>query len=73
MSKNNGSEAPEKRQVSKEEIAAWVNRDIENSVSILNLIRTDPEILAAITEIVVERVRVREEAKAAQPELDLKS
>lgn len=46
-------------------------KDIENSVSILNLIRNDKEILAAVVDIVTERVRVHEEAKAAQPELNL--
>lgn len=61
----------ENQKVSKETIAAWVMRDIENSVSILNLIRNDKEILDAIIAIVEERVRVQEEVKASQPELNL--
>lgn len=54
-----------------EEIRGWVSRDLGSAVSLINMIRNDPEMLKAISDIIIARVRAEEENKKLQPELDL--
>lgn len=61
----------EKPKFNPSDIADWVTRDIENSIAFLNMLRSDPELKAAIISMVQERIKVKQEAEASQPELPL--
>lgn len=60
----------EEKTPTSEQIATWMVRDLESAVSFLNMLRSDPEILAAIKDKVVERFRLEDEKKQSQPEID---
>lgn len=51
----------EKPKPTREQVAVWVQRDLDNAFSFLNMIRMTPEVNEAVIDIVYERVLVREE------------
>lgn len=53
------------------QICEWVVKDLGCAVSLINMIRNDPEMLRAISDVIIARVRAEEENKKLQPELDL--
>lgn len=53
------------------QIREWVVKDLGCAVSLINMIRNDPEMLRAISDVIIARVRAEEENKKLQPELDL--
>lgn len=54
-----------------DDIRRWVSQDLGCAVSLINMIRNDPEMLKAIQDIIITRTRTEEENKKMQPELDL--
>lgn len=54
-----------------EQIRHNVSADLGCAVALINMIRNDAEFLKAIQDICIARVRVEEENKKLQPELDL--
>lgn len=61
----------ENKPATDEEIRRWVANDLASSVSLLNMIRNDPEMMKSVTDIIIGRIRTDEENKKLQPELDL--
>lgn len=59
----------EKKVSTDAEIREWVSKDLGCAVSLINMIRNDPEMLKAIQDIIVTRVRTEEENKKMQPEI----
>lgn len=52
----------------RKDISRWVNRDLENAIAFLNMLRSTPEVLDAIEEKVAERIRLHEEEKKLKGE-----
>lgn len=52
------------------QVAEWVRRDLDNAIAFLNMLRNDPQIIAAVVDIVNEKVALREEEKKVNPELN---
>lgn len=48
-----------------------VLNDLNSAVALINLIRNDPEMLKAIQDIIIGRIKTEMENKAMQPELEL--
>lgn len=54
-----------------QQIRQHVSNDLGCAVTTINMIRNDPEMLKAIQDIIIRRIRAEEENEAMQPELDL--
>lgn len=70
MSKENGKKGSVKS-LSDDQLRRLVSNDLASAVSCLNMVRNDPEMMKAIQDIVIQRVRAEEENKRLQPELEL--
>ena len=53
-----------KKSISDEQIRKNINADIACAVSALNMLRNDPEMMRAIEDIVISRIRIAEENAA---------
>lgn len=53
------------------DIRQWVSNDLATAITLLNMIRNDPEFLKGVQDMVINRTRAREENEKLQPELDL--
>lgn len=61
----------EKSKPTRDQVAVWVERDLDNAVSFLNMLRMTPEVKEALIQIVYDRVLVREEnLEKAKEELE---
>lgn len=56
--------------VNEQQIRLNIANDLACAVSLINLIRNDPQMLKAIEDIIITRVKTEEENKAMQPELE---
>lgn len=71
MSKSNESFKP--KTLSDDQLRTLVGHDLASAVSLINMIRNDPEILKYIQDTIITRVRTEEENRKAQPEMEFNS
>lgn len=57
----------------KKQVAEWVQRDLDNAIAFLGMLKNTPELKEYIVDLAAEKVAAYEEKKKSEPELDLEN